>query len=86
MKRMAEQKLIEQTSFSLPQELLREARRVAKKEGFTENQLLTEALQRYLQERKWRALQRYGARRAKQLGLSASSVERLISEYRKQSA
>lgn len=70
-------------SLSLPPELLREAERIAKKEGRTKSELFREALRRYIQEKKWRELKEYGARRAKSLGIKEADVERLIDEYRK---
>ncbi|PYN71497.1 MAG: hypothetical protein DMD97_27320 [Candidatus Rokuibacteriota bacterium] len=47
-------------SFSLPPDLVREAERIAKQEGRTKSELFREALRRYVEERRWRALQRYG--------------------------
>lgn len=70
-------------SLSLPPELLREAEQIAKKEGRTKSELFREALRRYIQEQKWRSLQRYGARQALKLGIRESDVEGLIGEYRK---
>ncbi|MBI2461592.1 MAG: ribbon-helix-helix protein, CopG family [Candidatus Rokubacteria bacterium] len=70
-------------SFSLPPNLLREAERVAKREGRTKSELFREALRRYLLEERVRRLQRYGARQARKLGIKASQVEQLIEEYRK---
>lgn len=71
-------------SLSLPPGLLKEAERIAKKEGRTRSELFREALRRYLQEQKLRELQRFGASQAKKLGLKESDVERLIAEYRKE--
>ncbi len=70
-------------SLSLPPELLREAERIAKKEGRTKSELFREALRRYIQDRKWRELQEYGMRQAQKLGIKETDVERLIDEYRK---
>lgn len=70
-------------SLSLPPELLREAERIAKKEGRTKSELFREALRRYIQDKKWRKLQEYGMRQAQKLGIKETEVERLIDEYRK---
>jgi len=70
-------------SLSLPPNLLREAERVAKKEGRTKSELFREALRRYLQERRWAALRHYGVQRVTRLGLKETDVERVIKEYRK---
>jgi CopG family transcriptional regulator/antitoxin EndoAI len=70
-------------SLSLPPELLREAEQIAKKEGRTKSELFREALRRYIQEQRWRALQEYGARQAQKLRLRESDVPELIEAYRK---
>lgn len=70
-------------SLSLPPTLLREAERLAKKEGRTRSELFREALRRYLQEQRWAALRGYGAQQARKLGAKETDVERLIAEYRK---
>jgi CopG family transcriptional regulator/antitoxin EndoAI len=70
-------------SLSLPPELLGEAERVAKKEGRTKSELFREALRRYMQERRWAELRRYGAGRVRKLGIKEREVERVIEAYRK---
>lgn len=70
-------------SLSLPPELLREAERVAKKEGRTKSELFREALRRYVQEQRWRELQRYGAKQARKLRIKETEVERVIHAHRK---
>ena len=70
-------------SLSLPPELLREAERVAKKEGRTKSELFREALRRYVQERRWADLRQYGAGQARKLGLTEAHVEPLVTADRK---
>lgn len=70
-------------SLSLPPTMLQEAERLAKKEGRTKSELFREALRRYIQERRWAELRRYGTQQARKLGLMDTDVERLIKEYRK---
>jgi CopG family transcriptional regulator/antitoxin EndoAI len=70
------------TSLHLPSRLLQEAECVAKREGRTRNELLREAVRRYIADSKWRDLQDYGQAQARKLGLKESDVERLIHEYR----
>ncbi len=70
-------------SLSLPPELAREADRVAKQEGRTKSELFREAFRRYVEERQWRGLQRYGASRVRKLGLTESDVDRAVGDYRR---
>jgi CopG family transcriptional regulator / antitoxin EndoAI len=70
-------------SLSLPPELIREAERVAKQEGRTKSELFREALRRYIEERRWRGLQRYGESRARRLGMTERDVERGVQEFRR---
>lgn len=69
-------------SLSFPREMLREVERAAKQEGRTKSELFREAVRRYLEDREWRALQRYGARQARKLGITEADVPRLVEEYR----
>jgi CopG family transcriptional regulator / antitoxin EndoAI len=70
-------------SVSLPPALVREAERVAKQEGRTKSELFREALRRYVEERRWRGLQRYGANRARRLGMTEATVEHVVQEFRR---
>jgi metal-responsive CopG/Arc/MetJ family transcriptional regulator len=49
-------KAAKSTSLYLPLRLLREAERVAKREGRTRNELLREAVRHYIADSKWRDL------------------------------
>lgn len=69
-------------SLSLPPELLKQANQVAKNEGRTKSELFREALRRYIQEKKWRDLQNYGAGRARKQNLTEDDVNLLIAEDR----
>ena len=70
-------------SLSLPPDLIREAERIAKQEGRTKSELFREALRRYIEERRWRGLQRYGAGRARKVGMTEADVERAVQEVRR---
>ena len=70
-------------SLSLPPDLIREAERIAKQEGRTKSELFREALRRYVEERRWRTLRRYGAGRARQAGLTEGDVDRAVQELRR---
>lgn len=69
-------------SISLPPEMLKQAERVAKKEGRTKSELVREALRRYIQARQWEELNSYGRARARELGIREEDIDRLIREYR----
>ena len=68
------------------QEVLQEAEKIAKEENRSRSELIREALRRYIAERELRRLQRYGMKKAKELGLKEEDVQRLIDEYRAEQA
>ena len=69
-------------NISLPEPLLTEIQIAAQAEHRTVDEVLTDAVKRYVEERSWTKLLDYGAERAKALGLKESDVDRLISESR----
>jgi CopG family transcriptional regulator / antitoxin EndoAI len=69
-------------TISIMPELLERLDETAKEESRTRSELLREALRRYIAEKEWKRLQRYGQRQAAELGLKEQDVERLIDEYR----
>jgi metal-responsive CopG/Arc/MetJ family transcriptional regulator len=69
---------------SLPPKLLREAERAAREEKRTKSELVREALRFYIEERRWRKLQREVSVRAQALGItSEEDVDRLVHSARK---
>lgn len=73
-------------TFSLPPEMAGQVEKVMQAEGRTRSELLREALRRYLEEREWKRLLKYGQRRARELGITPDDVERLVDEYRAEKA
>ena len=69
-------------SITVPPSMLREAERIAQREGRTKSELFREALRRYIVHSQFRELQRYGVKQSRKLGLKETDVERLISEDR----
>lgn len=67
---------------SLPEPLLAEIRSAAEAERRSVDEVLTDAVKRYIEERSWTKLLGYGAERAKALGVKESDIERLIAESR----
>lgn len=70
-------------TISLSSGLLKKAEQAAKEENRTRSELLREALRRYLEEREWRRVYRYGETRARRLGVDEEEVERLVDDVRK---
>ena len=69
---------------SLPPRLIKEAERVAKEEDRTRSELVREALRMYIEERRWRKLQRQTAIKAQALGIKTEEdVDRLVHSVRK---
>jgi hypothetical protein len=68
----------------MPADLLAQAREAADEEHRTADELVSEAVRRYLKDRQWQRLIAYGHERARQLGLTEKDVPRLIGEYRQE--
>ena len=69
-------------NISLPEPLLAEIQSAAQAEHRSVDEVLTEAVKRYVEERSWAKLLSYGAERARVLGVQESDVDRLIAESR----
>ena len=69
-------------TISLLPELLEEVERLAKEEKRTRSEFFREAIRRYIEEKKWERIYRYGRLKAEERGLAEADVERLIDEER----
>jgi len=69
-------------TISLLPELLEEAEKLAKAEKRTRSEFFREAIRRYIEEKKWERIYRYGRIKAQEQGLAEADVERLVDEYR----
>jgi metal-responsive CopG/Arc/MetJ family transcriptional regulator len=69
-------------NISLPEPLLTEIRSAAQEERRSVDELLAEAVKRYVEDRSWTKLLDYGAERAKALDVKESDIDRLITESR----
>lgn len=69
---------------SLTPEILSQIEKLAKKEGKTKTDILREAVNRYLEEKRWKEIREYGARQAAKLGIKEKDIERLREEYWKE--
>lgn len=71
-------------SVEMPATLLAELQAAANEEHRTREELLREAVERYLRDRRWQGLLAYGEQQARSLDLSEEDVPRLIEEYRRE--
>jgi metal-responsive CopG/Arc/MetJ family transcriptional regulator len=69
-------------TISLLPELLEEAERLAKEEKRSRSEFFREAIRKYIEDKKWERLYRYGRLKAQEQGLVEADVERLVDEYR----
>lgn len=69
-------------TFSLPPAMADQVAEIAKSEARTKSELLREALRRYIEDREWRQVLRYGERRARERGIAPEDVESLVKGYR----
>ena len=69
-------------TFSLPPAMADQVAEIAKSEARTKSDLLREALRRYIEDREWRQVLRYGERRAREQGIAPEDVESLVKGYR----
>lgn len=69
---------------SMPSSLADELQAAAEEERRSREELLREAVERYLRDRRWARLLAYGEGQARSLGLTDADVPRLVEEYRQQ--
>jgi metal-responsive CopG/Arc/MetJ family transcriptional regulator len=69
-------------NISLPEPLLAEIRSAAQAEHRSVDEVLSDAVKRYVEERSWTKLLGYRAERAKALGVKESDIDRLIAQSR----
>ena len=69
---------------SLPDELQTEIEKVARAQERTVNEVLAEAVNRYIREEQWQSLKSYGRQKARERGINESDVPRLIAESRRE--
>jgi hypothetical protein len=66
-----------------PPGLLAEVRAAAEEEHRAPGDLVREAIERYLREKRWQKVFAYGEQRAKELGLTEADIPRMIAEVRR---
>ena len=70
-------------NLSLPERLLTEIEKVARAQARTVNEVLAEAVDRYIKDKQWASLKSYGRQKARERGIGEGDVDRLIAESRK---
>ena len=68
-------------ALNLAPEVLSQIEELAQKDKRTKTDILREAINRYIEDRRWKELREYGARQAAKLGIREKDVERVREEY-----
>lgn len=63
---------------------LAELTKLARAQEKSVEEVLAEAVDRYIRDKQWEAVKRYGAAKAREMGLVEADVPRLIAEYRQE--
>jgi len=71
-------------SLTIPAELLAQIRAEAAQEHRSAGEVLRDAVNRYVRERRWQRMLAKGQARAMALGLTEADVPRLIAEFREE--
>ena len=71
-------------NLSLPDGLQTEIEKVARAQERTVNEVLAEAVDRYIREKQWQSLKSYGRQKARERGIKEGDVLRLIAESRRE--
>jgi hypothetical protein len=69
-------------NLSLPARLRIEIEKVAKAQKRSVNDVLAEAVDRYVKDKQWASLKRYGSEKAGECGIGEEDVDRLVAESR----
>ena len=72
------------TKIPVPSSLLAELQAAADEDQRPSDELVVDALEQYLKDRRWQRLVAYGEQQARSLGLTEADVPRLIEEYRQE--
>lgn len=70
-------------TLSLPPQMAEQVERLTREEGRTKSELFREALRRYIEERNWANLYRYGEAKAREKGIREEEIEDLVDARRK---
>jgi len=71
-------------NLSLPDGLQTEIEKVARAQERTVNEVLAEAVDRYIREEQWQSLKSYGRQKACERGIKEGDMLRLVAESRRE--
>ncbi|MGA2075222.1 MAG: hypothetical protein ABSH52_17165 [Terriglobia bacterium] len=71
-------------NLSLPDGLQTEIEKVARAQERTVNEVLAEAVDRYIREEQWQSLKSYGRQKARERGIKEGDMLRLVAESRRE--
>ena len=69
-------------TISVPPEMDTQIQELMRLDGRTRSELLREALRRYVHDREWRDLLRYGQSKALEAGITEDEIEDIVDTYR----
>jgi len=69
---------------AIPSSIIAEMEEIALAEGKTLDEIAQDAVQQFLEDRRWRQLITYGKEQARKHGLKSTDVQRLIAESRRE--
>lgn len=71
-------------TLSLPPEIVREVEVITKEEKRTKSELFREALQKYINDKRWLQIRQWGMKASKDIGVSTEEdIDKLIHQYRR---
>ena len=76
--------MVQALTLSLPDNLRAEIEKVARAEDRTVNEVLAEAVDRYIKDKQWQRLRSYGRQKARERGIKVGHAQRLITESRRE--
>lgn len=76
----------EDSAIAISPSLLAEIQAAADEEKLPAEEVLRDAIERYLENRRWQRILDYGQQRARELGITEADVPRLIAESRRERA
>lgn len=77
------QRISKPLTMTFPPEMVKTIRNLTKEEGRNTSELIREALRRYVEEREWKKIYRYGEIKTRKRRFTESQVENIIDASRR---